>query len=286
MSTSLNQATIGRSIRVDGIGLHGGLPVTVVISPALAGTGIVISRDGRSPTRVTAERVDRVPLCTRFRTEADTIDTIEHMMAALAIMGIDNAAIDVSGPEVPILDGSAEPWAAAIIEAGVVHQDEFRTFLEVTRPFAFRMGDSSYEALPGKPEFDVAIEFNQPVGRQRIAFDRRDAATLLDARTFTFETELAWLRQAGLGRGGSLDNAIVVGADGPLNPEGLRGQDEFVRHKALDLVGDLYVAGYRVKGRIKADKPGHAANNAFLTAMIAEGVLRSTTSPIGQPMAA
>lgn len=268
------QFTIAREFTVSGIGLHSGEEAAVTIRPARADAGITLSLAGGVPVRAAAGVVAKVPLCTRVITPSGQIDTVEHMMAALAIMGVDNAVVEVFGPEVPILDGSAAPWREEILKAGLRRQAAVRRPFVVTRHFQFSVGESNYIAVPGGFGVSVMIDFPRTtVGRQSAKVSWREVESLIDARTFTFESELPLLRQMGLAKGGSLDNAVVVGPCGPINPGGLRGRDEFVRHKALDLIGDLSFAGGPIHGGIEAHKPGHAANSAFLNAMIEQGVL-------------
>jgi len=268
------QFTIAREFSVTGIGLHSGESAEVTIRPARAEAGITLSLEGGIPVRAAADVVAKVPLCTRVITPSGQIDTVEHMMAALTILGVDNAEIVVSGPEVPILDGSSAPWREAIVGAGLVRQEALRRHFVVTRHFHFAIGESSFVAVPGGQEVTVTIDFpGTAVGRQSATLPWREADSIMDARTFTFEAELPYLRKMGLAKGGSLENAVVVGADGPLNEGGLRSPDEFVRHKALDLIGDLSFAGGPIRGGIEAFRPGHAANSAFLNAMLDEGVI-------------
>jgi len=268
------QRTVASKFSVPGIGLHSGRDVMVTIHPAAPDHGISIAISGGSPVRLAPDRVARVPLCTRVVTPAGVIDTVEHLMAALMIVGIDNVHVDVSGNEVPVLDGSSAPWRDAIMATGIVSQPAPRRFLRIARPFEFEIGGSRYSAAPGPVAVSVTIDFPGTfIGRQSISVERGRLGELLDARTFTFESELEHLSEMGLALGGSLENAVVVGKNGPLNPDGLRGADEFVRHKALDLVGDLAFAGGPILGRVSAFRPGHAANNAFLAAMFADGIL-------------
>jgi len=269
------QNTIAREFDVTGIGLHSGRPVTVRAFPSNPGKGITIARAGSAPTRISVDRITKSQLCTRVITLGGPVDTIEHFLAALSICGIDNIHVEISAGEMPILDGSALPWAKAISAAGIVVSDAFRHPLIVTKPFEFTTQESRFSVQPGAPWMSVTIDYpGTPIGRQEIALPWTDSPRLLAARTFALASEVAALRRAGLGRGGSLANAVVVGDSGPINTGGLRGQDEYVRHKALDLIGDLYVVGAPIIGRIQAYRPGHAANHAFLRAMIRASVLR------------
>ncbi len=204
-----------------------------------------------------------------------TVSTIEHLMAALAALAVDNAVIELDGPEVPIMDGSALPFVQMIDHAGRRRQEAPRRYLEVLRPVEVADGDKRARLLPAR-RFELAFEiaFDSPViGRQSVdlAVDEDSfRAELADARTFGFLHDVEALRRAGLALGGSLDNAVVVDGDRILNPEGLRRADEFVRHKALDAVGDLYVLGHPVIGRFEGLYAGHAINNAVVRALLGQ----------------
>jgi UDP-3-O-[3-hydroxymyristoyl] N-acetylglucosamine deacetylase len=267
------QATLGGEIVVGGIGIHGGRYAVVTLRPAPADMGVVIERHGRL-FRVDPSCVSRVPLCTRLTTPFGHVDTVEHLMAALAITGIDNCIIAIDGDEVPILDGSALPWALMINDVGLKRGHRPRATLEIRKPFRFEIGSSIYEASPIGDRISVSVDFeNTVIGIQSASATWASATSFLDARTFVFEKDIATIRAQGFARGGSMENAVIVGERGVLNPTGLRGADEIARHKALDLIGDLFIAGKRISGSITAIRPGHSANNAFLTAMLGSGVL-------------
>jgi UDP-3-O-[3-hydroxymyristoyl] N-acetylglucosamine deacetylase len=267
--------TIRGEISVPGIGLHSGLLSVATLQPAAPGDGL-LARFGQSPyQRVDSLRVLATDRCTRIEfLDGSTVDTVEHLFAALAVAGISDIRITFHSREVPILDGSSSPWLEAIAEAGVANLPGPAPALFVVRPFEFSIRGATYTIAPGRLSLKVSIDFpDTPIGRQVIALDGTDLAELADSRTFVLEHEIAALKAAGLALGGGLHNAVVIGSEGPLNPEGFRHSDECVRHKALDLVGDLSLAGCPIIGSITAHRPGHAANAAFLKAMLAEGVL-------------
>lgn len=271
------QTTLAGNVVVSGIGLHGGCPSTVTLRPAPADAGIVIERGG-CLFKIDPTMVQRTQLCTRLLTPCGAINMIEHLLAALAITGIDNVIVSVAGDEVPVLDGSARPWADAFLATGLRRLSARRNRLKIRKPFKFEIGNSLYMASPTGDSLSVTIDFpNTVIGTQTTKVSWDSLTKLLDARTFVLEKDIAAIREIGLAKGGSYDNAIVVGKTGPLNPGGLRSGDEFVRHKALDLVGDLYVAGRRISGTIRAVRPGHSGNNAFLISMISAGVFAEST---------
>ena len=262
-----------------GVGVHSGERVRVSIRPAPAGSGIVfirtdIERDNRVP--VTAEAVTQTRLCTVIANDAGvTVATIEHLMAALAALEVDNAVIEVDGPEVPIMDGSALPFVQLLDRAGRRRQEAERRFIEILKPVEVVDGDKTVRLTPCD-RFEMAFEIAFPtkvIGRQRVDLHVTEDSfreELADCRTFGFLAEVQALREAGLARGGSLENAVVIDGDRILNPEGLRRPDEFVRHKALDAVGDLYVLGAPILGRFEGIYAGHALNNLLCRALLAQ----------------
>jgi UDP-3-O-[3-hydroxymyristoyl] N-acetylglucosamine deacetylase len=262
-----------------GVGLHTGARVRLSIRPAPARSGIVFLRtdvdgDGRVP--VSPEAVVQTRLGTVIGNAAGvTVSTIEHLMAALAALGVDNALIELDGPEVPIMDGSAEPFVKLLDRAGRREQEMPRRVVEVLRPIEVREGDKRAALLPSN-RFEVSFEIgfaSAAIGHQAcdvVADEAGFRTELADCRTFGFLHEVEALRQAGLARGGSLENAIVIDGDRVLNPEGLRRPDEFVRHKALDAVGDLYVLGMPLLARFEGVYAGHGLNNAVLRALLAQ----------------
>jgi UDP-3-O-[3-hydroxymyristoyl] N-acetylglucosamine deacetylase len=262
-----------------GVGVHTGAYTRVNVRPAPADAGIVfvrldvLDRDNRVPAA--AEAVCRTQLGTVIGNAAGvTVSTIEHLMAAFVMLGIDNAVVELDGPEMPIMDGSSEPFVRILDRAGRRSQEAARRYIEILKPVEVIDGEKR-AALKPAARFEVAFEIRFPsaaIGRQVVdmAMDgpafRRELA---DCRTFGFLHEVEALRAAGLARGGSMDNAVVVEGDRILNPEGLRRPDEFVRHKALDAIGDLYVLGAPVIGRFEGELAGHAINNLLVRALLA-----------------
>jgi UDP-3-O-[3-hydroxymyristoyl] N-acetylglucosamine deacetylase len=273
--------TLKTAIGCVGIGLHSGRRVTLTLRPAAGGTGIMFRRTDLGidiPARF--DRVADTRLCTAL-VAADApqarIGTVEHVMAALAGTGITDAIVELDGPEVPILDGSAAPFVFLIDCAGTTALPGAAPVVEVLRTVRVQDGEAFAELHPARqPGFDATLTIDFPataIGRQQLALRVTPAAfraALADARTFTLAEEIARLRAAGLAQGGSLDNAVVV--DGPLvlNPGGLRRPDEFVRHKLLDAVGDLALAGGALSARFVGHRSGHALNNRLLRALFAD----------------
>ncbi len=277
---SVRQRTLKNAITCSGTGLHSGAKVQLALRPAGANSGIVFRRT--DPAGRDAEipaRWDHVA-DTRMNTtigdgKGAVVGTIEHLMSALAGAGIDNCVIEVNGPEVPVMDGSAAPFVFLIECAGVRELDVPRRAIEILRTVSVGDHERSAVLTPGKG-FSVSfeIDFDSPViGRQEFFVDLANGAYARDiarARTFGFEHEVEALRAAGLGRGGSLDNAVVVSGDAVLNEDGLRYDDEFVRHKVLDSIGDLYLAGGPILGHFHGYRSGHALNNELLCAVFAD----------------
>lgn len=282
--TTIKQTTLGNKVSCSGIGLHSGSQVNMTIYPANADTGIVFKRlDVPSDVAAIPAQYDLVcetRLGTTLRNRHGiAVATVEHLMAALWGVGIDNAVVELDGPEVPIMDGSSEPFVFMLECAGVVPLAAPRKVLRVLKTVEVRDGESVARVQPNVEgdegcTLGIEIEFNSPLIRQQSSqYDFREVTfkqTLSRARTFGFEHEVAALRTMGLALGGSLDNAIVVGKDAILNHEGLRYSDEFVRHKALDCLGDLYLAGCRIDARFEFLRPGHAINNKLLRSLFAD----------------
>lgn len=273
------QTTLRRPVSIDGIGLHSATPVRLTLRPGRSGSGIVfVRRDAPSTARIIRadwRGVTSSRLATVLGNDRGFLaGTVEHLMAALRGCGVDNAVAEIDGPEVPIMDGSAAPFAAMVREAGVVGQRAARRVIRVLEPVRVRDGGKMAELLPYPvARFTVTVAFaSRAIGRQRCdvtldegVFEREVAA----ARTFGFREQLDELRRQGLARGGSVANAVVVDGDHILNPEGLRFADEFARHKLLDSVGDLYLAGAPLLAHYQALRPGHALNVALLAALFA-----------------
>jgi UDP-3-O-[3-hydroxymyristoyl] N-acetylglucosamine deacetylase len=268
----MNQRTLEQPIGCEGIGLHSGAPVRLLLRPAAADTGVVFVRtDLERPVVIPArtEFVVDTSLATTIGKEGVRVGTVEHLMSALAGLGIDNVRIELDGPEVPIMDGSAAPFARMIEEAGIREQEESRTYLVVKKTVTVRDGDKEATLSPGRGfSVDCSIDFRHPlISGQRLSSSIAPADFARDiagARTFGFLKDVERLKQAGLACGGSLENAIVVDEFSILNPEGLRFPDEFVRHKLLDAVGDMALAGHAVVGHLKVSKSGHAMHHALL----------------------
>jgi UDP-3-O-[3-hydroxymyristoyl] N-acetylglucosamine deacetylase len=274
------QRTLKSAIDCVGIGVHSGHRVSLTLRPAEAGTGIVFRRTDLGldiPARF--DRVVDTRLCTVLGMPDQPnsrLGTVEHLMAALAGCGIDNAVAEIDGLELPIVDGSAAPLVFLIDCAGTVEQDAPRREIEILRAVRVTDGEAFAELRPGGPGFHMALSIDfraAAIGRQ--AFTLRLTPDsfrheIADARTFTDAADIEHLRKAGLARGGSLANAVVVDAARVLNPGGLRRPDEFVRHKLLDAVGDLALAGAPLRGRFIAHRSGHTLNNRLLRALFAD----------------
>lgn len=271
--------TLKAPIGCVGAGLHSGRRVALTLRPAAAGTGIVFRRtDLGIEIPAAYDRVVDTRLCTALGEGEARIATIEHVMAALAGCGIDDAIVEVDAPEVPIMDGSAAPFVFLIECAGIVTTAAPRATIEVLRPVRVEDASGAFaELLPSREAaFDAELEIDFPntaIGRQVLTMrlsPRAFREDLADARTFALAEDIARLRAIGLAQGGSLANAVVV--DGPLvlNPGGLRRPDEFVRHKLLDVVGDLALAGAPIRGRFRGARSGHALNNRLLRALFAD----------------
>jgi len=276
----VHQRTLKSSISCTGVALHSGEEVSLSLSPAAADTGIVFYRtdvaEGDGCIPATWDRVIDTRLCTSIGNDSGvSVGTVEHLMAALAGCGIDNAVVEVGGSEVPIMDGSSEPFVRLIECAGVTELNAPRRVIRVLKQINVEVGDSRATLEPSDcPTLDVEIEFDSKVvSSQALSMGLVNGAfckELARARTFGFLHEVEQLRAAGLAKGGSLENAIVVSQDGVLNDEGLRFDDEFVRHKMLDAIGDLYLAGGHIMGQFSGVRSGHAVNNALLRALFAD----------------
>jgi UDP-3-O-[3-hydroxymyristoyl] N-acetylglucosamine deacetylase len=279
-STSLRQRTLSTAICCTGTGLHTGRKVNVRLLPAPANSGIVFRRtDLGADIPARFDHVADTRLCTVLGLPGDPearVGTVEHLMAALLGAGVGNVIVEVDGPELPVLDGSAEPWLFLLDCAGLRELDAPSVDIEVLRTVRVGDGEAFAELRPGAAgclELSLAIDFAAPaIGRQALSLTLRGDAfrEVARARTFTQVHEIAGLRAAGLARGGSLANAVVVDGAQILNPCGLRMKDEFVRHKLLDAVGDLGLAGASLRGRFVGHRSGHALNNLVLRALFAD----------------
>lgn len=275
------QTTLKRSVALSGIGVHSGASISASLHPAEPNTGIVFIRQqpGAVDREVCAEPA--AVTATEFATvigdrSGPVVSTIEHVLAALYGLGVDNAVIEIDGPEVPIMDGSAAAFVEAVDTAGIVSLPAPRRYLQVLKPVGVVSGNSYGELRPssGGLRIEIEIDFDHPlVGRQQLAADV-DAVSfrrqLSRARTFGFIENVERLWSAGYALGACLDNTLVLGEDRVLNPDGLRYPDEFVRHKALDAVGDLALAGAPIIGTYRSVRGGHRLNYAVLCAMLAD----------------
>lgn len=274
------QQTVKDVITFDGVGVHSGRKARMRICPAPANYGVWFKRvDIREGDVMIPARFDAVcdtRLCTVLgNASGATVSTVEHVMSALSACGVDNALIEVDGPEIPIMDGSAEYFVRGLSETGVLSQDEERVMIRVLETVVIDgEGGARAELHPSDAfEIDFTIDFADPaIGRQHRVFEvsaEGFADDIAECRTFGHLADVEKLRAAGLGRGGSLDNAVVVDQGRVLNPGGLRFQDEFVRHKILDAIGDLALAGAPIVGRYVGVKSGHGMTNRLLRALMA-----------------
>jgi UDP-3-O-[3-hydroxymyristoyl] N-acetylglucosamine deacetylase len=274
----LRQRTLKSLIRATGVGLHTGEKVAMTLRPAQPGTGIVFRRtDLAEPVDLPA-RADTVTdtrLCSTLERDGVKVATVEHLMSAFAGLGIDNAWIDLSGPEVPIMDGSAAPFVFLIQSAGIEEQPAPKQFMRMRKELEVREGDKWARLTPFDGfRLSFSIEYDHPVlsrSGQDLSVDFAQTSYVREvarARTFGFMQDVEALRTSGLALGGSLDNAIVMDEFRVLNADGLRFQDEFVKHKVLDAIGDLYLAGHPLVGAFSAHKSGHALNNRLVRELL------------------
>ncbi|MGV6806637.1 MAG: UDP-3-O-acyl-N-acetylglucosamine deacetylase [bacterium] len=274
----IRQRTLNNTIHASGVGLHTGEKVYLTLSPAPVNSGLVFRRTDLNPpvdVIAKAHNVGETTLSTTLMNGDVKVSTVEHLLSAMSGLGIDNAIIELSAPEVPIMDGSAGPFVFLLQSAGVKEQDAPKQFIRVKKPVTVEQGDkvATFKPFDG---FKVAftIEFDHPVFKNRTHKSEIDFSTttfvkeISRARTFGFMHEIEYLRSKGLARGGSLDNAIVVDKFQVLNEDGLRYEDEFVKHKILDAIGDLYLAGHSIIGEYDAHKSGHGLNNAAVRALL------------------
>ena len=275
----LKQRTIKAAIKTTGVGLHTGARVELVIRPAPADTGIVFNRSDL-PQSVAlpahAANVGDTRMSSTLKVGGTSVSTVEHLMSALAGVGIDNVFVDVAGPEIPIMDGSAGPFVFLLQSAGIVEQAASKRYIRVLAAVEVKEGDkwARFEPFAGF-KLDFTIDFPHPVfgsENRQVVVDFAEnsyAKEVARARTFGFMQDVESLRQAGLIQGGSLHNAIVLDETRVLNSEGLRYDNEFVKHKVLDAIGDLYLLGHPLIGQYTAHKSGHGLNNALARALLA-----------------
>jgi UDP-3-O-[3-hydroxymyristoyl] N-acetylglucosamine deacetylase len=270
----ISQRTLKNVIRATGVGIHSGEKVFMALRPAAVNTGIIFRRTDLDPVvevPARAEYVSDTSMNTTLERDGVRVSTVEHLMSALAGMGIDNAYVDVSNVEVPIMDGSAGPFVFLVQSAGIQEQSAPKKFIRVTEPLEVRQGDK-WARLEPHDGFRVSfkIDFNHPVINSRRSFTSVDFSTtsflkeVARARTFGFMRDIEMLRARNLILGGSMDNAVVLDDYRVLNEDGLRYEDEFVKHKVLDAIGDLYLLGHPLIGAFSGYKSGHELNNALL----------------------
>lgn len=276
----IKQRTLRNTIRATGIGLHTGEKVYLTLKPAPVDTGVIFRRTDLSPAveiKALAENVGDTMLSTTLVNGDVRVSTVEHLLSAMAGLGIDNAYVELSSSEVPIMDGSAGPFVFLIQSAGIEEQDAAKKFIRIKKPVTVKDGDKVASFLPFDGfKVSFTIDFDHPVFKDRTGHAELDFSStsfvkeVSRARTFGFMHEIEYLRSQGLAQGGSVDNAIVVDEYRILNEDGLRYEDEFVKHKVLDAIGDLYLLGTSLVGEFRAHKSGHGLNNASLRKLIKE----------------
>lgn len=277
----IKQRTLKRIVQATGVGLHTGKKVTLTMRPAPANTGVIYRRTDLNPPvdfPADAKSVRDTMLCTCLVNEDDVrISTVEHLNAALAGLGIDNIVIEVDAPEIPIMDGSAAPFVFLLLDAGIEELRTAKKFIRIKETVRVEDGDKWAEMCPYNGfKLDFTIDFNHPAidastQRYKLDFSAESFMSQISrARTFGFMRDIEYLQSKGLCLGGSFDCAIVVDDYRVLNDDGLRFEDEFVRHKMLDAIGDLFMCGYNIIGEFTAFKSGHALNNKLLQAVLAK----------------
>ncbi|EKE85328.1 UDP-3-O-acyl-N-acetylglucosamine deacetylase [Idiomarina xiamenensis] len=277
----IGQRTLKQAIATTGVGLHKGNKVNLTLRPAPANTGIVFRRVDLDPVvdiPASAELVKDTRMCTCLINEQNVrVSTVEHLLAAVAAMGLDNLIIEVDSHEIPIMDGSSHPFVYLLQSAGIEEQSVAKQFIRIKKPVRVEEGDKWAELLPHDGfRIDFAIDFEHPAiadTSQVMSMDFSSQRFIKDisrARTFGFMKDIEYLRANNLALGGSFDNAVVLDEFRVLNSDGLRYDDEFVKHKILDAVGDLYIGGHSIVGHLRAFKSGHALNNQLLRAVLAE----------------
>lgn len=273
----VSQTTIAREASIEGVGLHTGVSARVVLRPAAAGQGIVFRRAGAADVAAAPAAVTNTHYNTGLGDGAARVATVEHLMAALALAEVDNLLVEVDGPELPALDGSAAPWLEILAASGMRSLNAPRETIRIVAPVSVADANGRSiraETFDGRI-VDVSIEFaDAAIGAQRVVLDlddSNDVKRVALARTFCRRDDIDRMRAKGLSLGGSFDNAVVVDGARILNPSGLRDAREFALHKALDLIGDLRLAGAPVIGRIVAHRPGHDLNARFVAALLSAG---------------
>jgi len=269
----LFQKTILKQTEFKGIGLHSGLESTIKIVPADENYGIVFKRNDvelNNIIKANFENVSSAKLCTTIKNNFNvSISTVEHLLAALYITGIDNALIEINAPEVPIMDGSSKEFVETILKTGIKEQNAKRKYLKILKKFELKE-DEKFISI-GPNEYSLNVDFqlvysNNVIGKQRnqINFSDKDLSNVYTSRTFCLFEDVEKIKKIGLAKGGSLDNAVVVKDNEILNPKGLRNSKEFVNHKILDLAGDFLLSGHRILGNVTCIQGGHSLSNLFL----------------------
>jgi UDP-3-O-[3-hydroxymyristoyl] N-acetylglucosamine deacetylase len=264
------QTTINRIFKITGIGVHSGHEVNLEFLPRRE-FGIAFVHNGITiPARY--DMVADTRLSTLIAKDGSSVSTIEHLMAAFFFSGITNCLVYIDGPEVPIMDGSAWEFYQGMWKAGVYEFPENGVYLKVLRPVEVNRNDSWVRVKPlNTLDITMSIEFRQPVGKQKKRVtDVENAFSIINSRTFGFMEEWEAIQKAGLAKGASLDNTVAIGEDSIVNPHGLRYKKELVNHKILDLIGDLYTSGFRILGKVEANKTGHHLNNLFLKELFSD----------------
>ena len=267
------EQTISETLEFNGVGLHSGAPVTMRLLPAPAGSGIVFRRTDLDNFEIPAigRNVAKVSYATSLMRQGVLISTTEHLLSALIGMGVDNVIVELDNLELPILDGSALPYVEAFLSVGIRTQRRHRESIRVLQPVEVREGNKFIGVYPGPGyRIDYTIDFPAPIGQQHASVDlaaETYGATIAAARTFGYKADEQQLRNMGLIRGASIQNAIVLGPKGPENGP-LRFVDEYVRHKVLDLIGDLALAGRRIEGHVVAERAGHAMHTALVSRLL------------------
>jgi len=283
------QRTLKQETSFEGIGLHTGRYAKVRLKPAPRDTGIIFTRTDKDiALKASMGSVSDTAFSTTLGYDGVKIRTVEHILAALSGLGIDNLIVEVNGPEIPILDGSSIELISLILNSGIAKQGKKRPFLRITNPVFFADGQAEIAAFPydGR-RITYRIHFNHHLlGEQNLSLDISEenfVKEIAPARTFGFLKDVEYLKANGFAKGGSLENAIILGSDGILNASGLRFKDEFVRHKILDLIGDFSLIGFPIYGHIIANKSGHTANLKFLKKLISYQNCWEIVSEISQP---
>ena len=292
----IKQRTLKTPVKATGVGLHSGVKVEMTLRPAGPDTGIVFRRmDLDPPAELKADPylVTDTRLCSMLESGAAKVSTVEHLMSALAGLGIDNLLVDLTGPEIPIMDGSSAPFVFLLQSAGIVEQDAAKRYVRIKQPIEVRDGDKWARFVPHNGfKVEFTIDFKHPMFQKSVSSAEIDFSStsfvkeVSRARTFGFMKDIEYMRDRNLALGGSLDNAIVLDDYRVVNEDGLRFDDEFVKHKILDAIGDLYLMGHSLIGAYYAYKSGHGLNNQLLRALIAdpsaweEVVFEEEVSPI------